>query len=84
MHRWSWCRLAEKNGRGGEGEGSQRLIKILTQLGWEENTGKGGGSREEEDIYSILSYAYMKEVRGLVIICKSIVEFLTAFRLSIG
>ena len=77
MHRWSWCRLAEKNGKGGGKEKTNtRLIEILTQL--------GGGSREEEDIYSILSYAYMKEVRGLVIICKSIVEFLTAFRLSIG
>ena len=31
-----------RRGGGGEGEDSQGLIKILTQLNWEENTGKWG------------------------------------------
>ena len=59
-----------RRGGGGEGEDSQGLIKILTQLNWEENTGKWGqqGGRLEEEIYSVLSYARMKGVRGFVII----------------
>ena len=31
-----------RRGGGGEGEDSQGLTKILTQLNWEENTGKWG------------------------------------------
>ena len=60
-----------RRGGGGEGEDSQGLIKILTQLNWEEKHRKMGivvGKRVEEEIYSVLSYARMKGVRGFVII----------------
>ena len=68
-------------------------MEINTKTNKNTNTTRSGGKHRErgivkgrsteEEIYSVLSYARMKGVRGFVIICKYIEEFSTLFRLCI-